>query len=163
MRVSASVRSASDAILLLRVIGFGLLVPLLTRIPLLRLQRWVEPSCKRPLRDPAAVQRMVELVEMGLELGRPLVQRGCLTRGLTLYCFLRRAGVDVELCFGIGRVAEALEGHCWLERGGAPYLERVDPSSSFVVLYRIPPATSSDISRSLAVSGGQGGSAVGSL
>jgi hypothetical protein len=142
VRLLGRLRSASDAILLLRIFGFGLMVPLLTRIPLPRLQRRVEPRRRRPLEDPAAVQRLVELVETGLELGRPLVQHGCLTRGLTLYRFLRQAGLDVELCFGMGSVGDALQGHCWLERGGAPYLERVDPRSPFVALYRIPRARS---------------------
>ncbi len=140
LRLLAHVRSAGDALLLLRILVFAALVPLLVRMPLSRLQVWVEPRHRQPPDHPAAVQRTVELVETGLELGRPLVGRGCLTRGLTLYRFLRRAGVDVELCFGVGSVAAAFEGHCWLERDGQPYLERVEGDWAFLALYRIPSA-----------------------
>ena len=138
LRLLAHVRGAGDALLLLRILVFAALVPLLVRIPLSRLQVWVEPRHRLPPGHPAAVQRAVELVETGLELGRPLVRRGCLTRGLTLYRFLRRAGADVELCFGVGSVAAAIEGHCWLERDGLPYLERAKGGPNFVAIYRIP-------------------------
>ena len=69
----------------------------------------------------------------------PVVRSGCLTRGVTLYWLLRRAGVPVELCFGVGRPGEELAGHCWLTRDGRPYLEPADAPAYFDALYRIPP------------------------
>jgi hypothetical protein len=61
---------------------------------------------------------------MVLSRGRALVPGGCTVRGLTLYYFLRRAGVAVNLCYGVALVQGRLVGHCWLERAGEPFLER---------------------------------------
>jgi hypothetical protein len=59
-----------------------------------------------------------------------------------LYWFLGRADDEIELCFGLGRRdgGDDYSGHCWLTRGGQPFLERVDPAESFGVIYRIPAA-----------------------
>jgi hypothetical protein len=75
-----------------------------------------------------------------LQAGRPLVRRGCLTRGVTLYYCLRRAGVDVGLTFGMGRVdgGDGFDGHCWLVKGGEPYLEARDPRDHYVPMYSFP-------------------------
>jgi hypothetical protein len=70
-------------------------------------------------------------------VGYPLVRQGCLTRAVTLYWFLARAGVPVELRFGIARTGEA-DGHAWLALDGAAYLETTDPEPKFTVTYRIP-------------------------
>jgi hypothetical protein len=55
--------------------------------------------------------------------------------------FLRRAGLDVELCFGIDPSDDAAsDGHCWLSLAGEPFLERVDPRPRFAETYRVPGA-----------------------
>jgi hypothetical protein len=58
---------------------------------------------------------------------------------VTLFWFLRRAGHDVELRFGLDlEDPAATDGHCWLSLGDVPFLEPVDPRSRFVELYRLP-------------------------
>ncbi len=70
--------------------------------------------------------------------GRPLVRPGCLTRGITGYYILRRAGLDVALCFGVGLVpGTEVAGHCWLVLDGEPVLETADPRSVFTELVRL--------------------------
>jgi hypothetical protein len=78
------------------------------------------------------------VVLAALRVGRPLVRRGCLTRGITLYYFLRRAGADVRLCFGLGAVdgGDGFDGHCWLVLAGEPYLEPRDPRPLYTEMYR---------------------------
>jgi hypothetical protein len=112
-------------------------VPLLTRLPLTRLARVVEPRRAPPEAPAASVERLVGRVERVLAAGRPLIRPGCLTRGVTLFWFLRRAGVPVDLVFGMGRPAGAFEGHCWLVRSAEPWLERTDPRPVFAETYRI--------------------------
>jgi hypothetical protein len=53
---------------------------------------------------------------------------------------LRRAGLPVDLVFGLGAPAGVADGHCWLELHGRPYLEREDPRSVFPEMYRLPRA-----------------------
>ena len=108
-----------------------------------RCLRWSasDSPCSNEFSNEHTVRRTIELVESVLLLGRPLVQPGCLTRGVTLHYFLRRAGVDVRLCFGIGHPdGKKIAGHCWLEVDRRPFLERCDPRAVFVETYRIPSA-----------------------
>jgi hypothetical protein len=61
-----------------------------------------------------------------------------LTCGITLYYFLKRAGADVDLCFGLGAVdgGDGFDGHCWLVLAGEPYLEPRDPRPLYTEMYR---------------------------
>lgn len=140
--VVRQVRSPADAILVVRILCIALVVPLLMRLPLPRLQALLEPRRGHPLPDQAAVDTLVATVLAVLRAGRPLVRTGCLTRGVTLYYFLRRAGVDVVLCFGLGVSADqddGFDGHCWLTRNGEPFLEPRDPRPLYTVMYTLPP------------------------
>jgi len=51
---------------------------------------------------------------------------------VTLYRFLRRAGADVSLRFGVGMMDGAIAGHCWIVYRGEPLAERRDPRGLFV-------------------------------
>lgn len=116
--------------------------PLLARLDLRRLQRCLEPPPRlsRPLAaDPdRAVAVLGRRVDRLVRWGRPLVRPGCLTRGITGYYLLRRAGLDVALCFGIGVVhGPGTAGHCWLVLDGEPVLEAADPRTAFTEVVRL--------------------------
>ena len=137
----AQVKSPRDALLLVHILVVAVAVPLLMRLPLSRVSALLEP--RRPPPEPAPVQeeRITRFVLAALSAGRPLVRRGCLTRGVTLYYFLRRAGADVSLCFGMGpsrEKADGFDGHCWLVRHGEPYLEPHDPRPLYTPMYAFP-------------------------
>ncbi len=115
-------------------------VPVIMRAGLPRVQRWLEPD-RLALSDPAAAEATVarygRWIEGIIRRGGPLVRSSCLTRGVTGYYGLRRAGVDVSLCFGMGLVGGAMSGHCWLEWAGRPVLEPDDPRTVFAEVARI--------------------------
>jgi hypothetical protein len=85
-----------------------------------------------------AEQKTVDYVETVLIAFRPVVRPGCLVRGLTLYHFLRQAGVDVSLTFGVGRVGDGFTGHCWLVKDGRPFLEPDRPDLQYIETLRLP-------------------------
>lgn len=121
----------------------ALVVPVLLRLRLEKLQAWLEPGpAPRPGRElpPAAAEALVRRVDAILREGRPLVRTGCLTRGITLYHFLRRAGADVSLCFGMGEIDGAFAGHCWIVLAGEPLAEPRDPRPLFVETFHISPS-----------------------
>jgi len=61
-----------------------------------------------------------------------------MTRGITGYYVMRRAGLDVALCFGIGPVRQVgTAGHCWLVLDGEPVLDGADPRLAFTELVRL--------------------------
>jgi hypothetical protein len=115
---------------------FASVVPLLTRMPLTRLERLLRPRRAPTRRNDA--ERRVAVVESVLRT-RPLrtVGRTCLTRGLTRWVFLNRAGIPAELVFGAGRPTDSgFAGHCWIEIGATPYLEAIDPRPRFAEMVR---------------------------
>lgn len=127
----------AEVLLLLRIGAFASAVPLLMRLPLPKLKRVLEPREQARFSRPPSRDRVIRNVDRVLIRGRPLVRPGCVTRAVTLYFFLRRAGEDVDLCFGMGRVNGGYTGHAWLAKDGAPFLEESDPRGRFVETYRI--------------------------
>ena len=136
--------------LLLRLTAVAVAAPHLARIDLPRLQRVLEPettpasaSVEGGGEDGGRDDDAVVLDEYGrwvdaiIRRGHPLVRPGCLTRGITLYYGLRRAGVDVSLCFGMGGGDDGPVGHCWIDLDGVPRLEGVDPTSKFTSVARL--------------------------
>ena len=136
------VRSTRDLLAVLHFIGFAAAVPLLMRLPLPRVAVLVEPSRVPTTADPKSAEHVIALVLAALQLGRPFVSRGCLTRGVTLYYALRRAGDNVSLQFGIAGWAattDRVDGHCWLVKDGLPYLEARDPRELYEPMYAFTP------------------------
>jgi Transglutaminase-like superfamily len=130
------------AVSLLGAVAVAAVAPLLARLDLQRLQRCLEPSprsSRSPSVDPGQlVEGVGRRVDQVIRWGRPVVRPGCLTRGIAGYYILRRAGLDVALCFGIGSIrGAAVVGHCWLVLDGKPVLEAVDPRPVFTELVRL--------------------------
>jgi hypothetical protein len=137
-RATAAVRPTGGWLLPLRVLLFGLAVPLLLRRGPEQMARLLEPATPpQPAADLAAARALAHRIDRWLCAGWPLVRRGCLTRGITQYKFLRRAGFEVSLCFGLGEVNGKFEGHCWLVRDGQPFLEKRDPRPIYTEMWRI--------------------------
>jgi len=151
MRSSSSRRSRTvtawqpdscHAASLLGVVTVAVIAPFLARLDLQHLQRYLEPS-PRSSRSPSAdsaqvVEVLGRRMNQVIRWGRPLIRPGCLTRGITGYYILRRAGLDVALCFGMGPVrGPGVAGHCWLVLDGEPVLEGVDPRPAFTELVRL--------------------------
>jgi hypothetical protein len=140
-----------------RVLAFAAVVPLLLRIVKLpqlgdRLEPDDPPASSRDSRDsrdPAAVDRLIRRIDLLIRLGWPIVRRGCLVRGITRYRFLREAGIDTTLCFGIGRLPgqESFTGHCWLEMDGRALAEPREPRPIYTETYRVSPRPRRDRER----------------
>jgi hypothetical protein len=76
---------------------------------------------------PVDVDDAVAVIE-AFEAALRLLPRGtgtCLTRTLWRAIALRRGGIAVDVVLGVRKDAAGRpEGHAWLERDGAPFLER---------------------------------------
>lgn len=131
----------SNLFLFTRILLFAASVPLLMRLRLTRLAAILEPGSAAGPLDPSRANKICSYTEKAIRLGSPIVRRGCLTLGLTRYYFLRRAGMDISLHFGVGRVGEngSFDGHCWLTQEGEPYYEARDPRPLYVEMWRISP------------------------
>jgi hypothetical protein len=135
----------------LRVLGFAAAVPLILRLRKLPgLPAWLEPAGRARVIPPpssAEVDALVRRVDRLIAAGRPFVRYGCLVRGLTLYRFLRRAGAEVSLRFGVGTLGALgdrdgeFAAHCWVVYQGEPLAEPRDPRPLFQETWRIEPGT----------------------
>ena len=132
-----------EALLPLRVLLFAAVVPLLLRFRKLPgLPAWLEPTGEiPPPPTPEEVAALVRRIDSLIAAGRPVVRSGCLTRGLTLYRFLRRAGADVSLRFGVGTMSGRFAAHCWIVYHGEPLAEPRDPRPLFTETWRIEPGS----------------------
>jgi len=137
-------RSVHDVFLFFQVLFFAAAVPFLLRLKLSRVEALLEPRIPSPA-DRDRVEQIAAYVEMTMREGRPLVRPGCLTRSLTRYYFFRRDGMEVSLCFGMGKVEKEFVGHCWLVKDGVPYLETQDPRPLYAEMYRISGAPRRDV------------------
>jgi hypothetical protein len=137
-------RTLNQSWLFLRVLTFATAVPLLFNLRLSVLSRLLERrirSARQRGDDSINSNQIIRCVEIVRAVGQPLVRPQCLIRAVTLYYFLRRAGMDLSLYFGAarkeGRLVEAA-GHCWLVKDGEPFLEERDPRASFLPIYWLP-------------------------
>jgi hypothetical protein len=131
-------RGLRDWLRFIQICTFAAAVPTLLRLPLPRLSRLLTRSPRARTADAIEIDRLDRVTSLAPRITRPLVRTGCLTRGLTLFWFLRRAGLDVELRFGLDpQTEQPTDGHCWLTLNGEPYLERQD-LDRFTELYRLP-------------------------
>jgi len=135
----AAVRCTRDLLLLLRLISVAALVPPLMRLRLSTVSRLLTPQRWAGVRggDAIDVERLVACFDAARILAHPIVRPGCLTRAVTLYWFLVRRGLDVELWFGVARENGEAIGHAWLVHEGIAFLEPTDPVGRFTVTYRI--------------------------
>jgi hypothetical protein len=130
-------RHISNAVLFFRIFVFAAAVPYLLRLKLSRVGGVLEPGGIPVALREDRVRKITGYVEIAIRRGTPLVRHGCLTRGLTRYYFLRRAGMDVALCFGMGHLDKGFMGHCWLVKDGEPFLEVEDPRPRYAEMYQI--------------------------
>jgi hypothetical protein len=135
---AAGARSARP----LATVALVLATPLLARLAPARLSRVLARAAGPARRPHRSAEAASARVERAIALASRLRRQTCLTRGLSRYIVLRRAGLPVELVFGLGASAGAHAGHCWLELDGAPYLEETDPRRLFPEILRVPAAGS---------------------
>lgn len=137
-RRATAARPSRHWLLPVRVLLFGLWVPVLVRRGPERMAAHLAPGpTSPPAADPQAAEALARRIDRWLRAAWPFVRRGCLTRGLVQYRFLREAGFNVSLRFGIGEVNGQFEGHCWLVRDGQPFLEKRDPRPIYTEMWRV--------------------------
>jgi hypothetical protein len=138
-RALSEIRGPAELAQLIRIGAFAATVPALMRLPLPRVAVLVTQPPRRRSPEGAEIERLDRLIALAPRIGAPMVKAGCLTRGVTLFWFVRRAGLDVELHFGLDPSGQdQTDGHCWLTLDGEPFLEKQDPRPRFADLYRWP-------------------------
>ena len=114
-----------------------LLTPLTRLFKLPRLLQLLSPARVTPGRWPT--DKVVSFTDTILEQERFIYRRNCFKRSLSLYYFLSRLGLPVQINLGVRKEEGKLKGHGWLTLQGKPYLEAGVPD--FRVIYCFPQET----------------------
>ena len=119
MRTGAT---AIEAALRAHVWLVATVLPLLVRVVPLKglLRLMTPPACLRPYRA-VPPERIAAAVARRLRNPRNMRRRACLREGLTLFHFLRLAGVPAVLQFGVYPPqvdAARMHAHCWVSVDG---------------------------------------------
>jgi len=85
--------------------------------------------------DPGGAPRTAWLVEVAARCWRP--RPTCLAKALVVLSLLKRRGLPAQLVVGVTKARGPLEGHAWVELGGA--VVGADPGpAGYAVLVRMP-------------------------
>jgi hypothetical protein len=126
------VRSPSDALLVLRLLGWRLALAVLKRtVPIATLVRLMATPGRHATWE---TRRVVELVDWlyGPRGNREL--DNCLDRSLVLYRFLSRNEPGTRLALGMRRGSSELEGHAWVIAGDRAFGAIPASGDGFVTL-----------------------------
>ena len=89
--------------------------------------------------DEARLRKVVLYVDAICSRLPHLSSDACVPRSLTLYHYAQKFGLDVQWNCGVRKTPDArLEGHAWLTRGEATFLEPDDRADGFAVTFRYP-------------------------
>ncbi len=126
------VRSPSDALLVLRLLGWRLALAVLKRtVPIATLVRLMAAPGGHSTAD---TRRIVELVDWLYGPRRDRELGNCLDRSLVLYRFLSRSEPGTRLVLGMRRGSSELEGHAWVIAGDRAFGETPASGGGFVTL-----------------------------
>lgn len=99
-------------------------------LPLPKAFAILSPGLSSRVGDERSTDAIVNALDTLLTARVPFIRPQCWRRAVVLHRFLRGAGVDTVIVFGVrtdgGRTVEA---HAWVERCGRPFAEAADTSS----------------------------------
>lgn len=127
------IRTWDHFILLLRIAGLIIVLPLLLRaMKLLRLLEFLSGSGSEPCGDPELEHRIASYTSALLSLNILMFRNTCLTKTLVLYRFFSQIGLEPRIHFGVRKTANGdLEGHNWLVVGDKIYLGSSDTEALY--------------------------------
>ena len=142
--------SFKDIRLFIRTFLLITLLPAMVRLfSLPMLMKMLTPRDLRVCKDQDSESRdkIVKFADYLLNRNFWIFRSTCLKRALVLYYFLRRSGMDVQVCFGVRSNAKSsdrkrqnvLEGHAWLLYSGNIFLERdAKATKTYTMTYSFP-------------------------
>ena len=112
-----------------------------------RVQRWMQRL--RPLKQKDRSHSGVEIVPRAREISRivsvaadhGLYRATCLRRSMLVWWFLRRDGMDSQICFGVRTIGGRLLAHAWVEWDGIVLNDSIDITNQYRALQAGLPAT----------------------
>jgi len=149
-KIRTNFGSFQEVLIFVRIFSLVTILPVMLRsLSLPGLMKMLTPLHAKFHRTPDMEEdrnNIVRFTDYILGLNFWIYRTTCLRRSLVLYHFLRLAGFDVKICFGIryngnlpDREIKKLEGHAWLLYNGNIYLEKnAEAAGTYKVTYSFP-------------------------
>ena len=130
-------KNLAEGLLFIQVwLLISLLTPLTRVLKLPRLLQLLAPGKVVPERWSA--DKIVSFTDAILGQESFIYRRNCFKRTLSLYYFLSRLGLPIQVNLGVRKGEGKLEGHGWLTLEGKPYLEPGSGKPDSQVIYSFP-------------------------
>lgn len=84
------------------------------------------------------INLIVNAVNKILGIGFFIFHPTCLKKSLILYHFLRKAGMNVVIHFGVKKNGCALDGHSWITKNGERLYDNLETVDDFSITYSYP-------------------------
>ena len=129
-------KSPGDLWLFMRIFGLITILPIMVRgLSIPTLLKTLTPGGNKfgqNLDVDSLIEKIVKYTDYILGYNWLAYKNTCLTRSLVLYHFLRKHGIEVQICLGVkkgeslGEVdsEKILQGHAWLTYDGNIFLEK---------------------------------------
>ena len=146
-----NIRTLDDFFLFFKILGMVIILPILLRV--LSIPKLMTVLTPRKLKtnknlDLEKIQgKIVKFVDYILTRRLWTHKNFCLKRSIVLYHFLRKLGINVDLCLGVRYHKEEagsdpqkkIEGHAWLFYKGGIFLEKdSQETQSYTTTYCFP-------------------------
>lgn len=150
-KVKANFSSFEDVKLFINVFILLTVIPVLIKLfSLPKLMNLLTPNDIKKYKNLSAeklTEKVVKFTDYILGCNFWIYNPKCLKRSIVLYHYLRKAGIDVHICFGV-RIndevtdplsVDKLEGHAWLEYKGEIFLEKdAEMAKTYKMTYCFP-------------------------
>lgn len=135
----AAVRDPGRAWLMFRMASAYLAVSAAARLlPLPRAFALLSPPLATMGSLDEGIGRIVNALDVLLAAQVPFIHPQCWRRAALLHRFLRRAGVDTIIVFGVRTEGgETVKAHAWIERDGQPFAESA-PTTGYRRVFQFP-------------------------
>jgi hypothetical protein len=131
-KVRNSVSTPSDAWLLVRMLGWSVVLPIVKRtLPLPRLVRLMRPHKPMIQRDSRREAAITSLAAWVFKTRPPGPRDNCLERALVAYRYLSHAGAEPQLVMGVAKSIAGVHGHVWVMVDGRPVYDSPATLESF--------------------------------
>lgn len=131
-RAAGAVTSPADALLVARMLGWALALPLLkSALPLERLVPLMARPGRSTVREPAVERRIGTLARLAHRAASAGRRDNCLERCLIAFRYLSAANAGPYLVVGARAAESGIEGHVWLLVDGTPVNDHWDKIASF--------------------------------
>ncbi len=147
-KIRTNFDSFSDVELFIKIFILLSLLPLLIRLlSLPRLMKFLTPGDVKALKDlnqERTKEKIVRYTDYILSRNLLIYKTICWKRALVLYHYLRKTGINVQICFGVRLPSmeskdKLLDGHAWLKYNGEIFLERdMEMAKTYKVTYIYP-------------------------